>query len=290
MKFLQFIPNDSTTGQIRVGYLKGDNVVDICCQDCSMPTTMIEILEAEIVDRIQTLHCNDTSEGVPLSSVKLVAPIDNMDKILGVALNYSDHCKEINVDHPPIPMIFSKFSSTIIGPNDPLRIRTEVCKKVDWEVELAVVIGKVASTVTAADADKYIFGYTIAQDISDREWQKEKNGAQFLLGKSQDTFCPIGPYIVTKDEIEDPYNLNLTCSINGVEKQNSNTSNIIHKIPAIIERISSVMTLLPGDLILTGTPGGTGGIRSPPEFLQPGDVIRSEIQNIGFFETKVEKF
>uniref|UniRef100_A0A2A4K9I9 Fumarylacetoacetase-like C-terminal domain-containing protein n=1 Tax=Heliothis virescens TaxID=7102 RepID=A0A2A4K9I9_HELVI len=289
MKYVQFAYSNAPD-VIRVGYLNGNDVVDICCQDCAMPGNMLDILETGITERVQAVQATNAKEGTPLSSVKLLAPIDGMDKILGVALNYADHCQLLKVEHPAIPMIFSKYSSTIIGPNDPLRIRTDVCKKVDWEVELAVVIGKRASSVTAADANNYIFGYTIAQDITDREWQKEKNGAQFLLGKSQDTFCPIGPYIVTPDEIGDPHNLDLSCSVNGVEKQKSNTSNLIHKIPAIIERITTVMTLLPGDLILTGTPGGVGSLRDPPEFLKPGDVIRSEIQNIGFFETKVEKF
>ncbi|KAJ8715562.1 hypothetical protein PYW07_010044 [Mythimna separata] len=287
MKFVQFHLNDNPN-DIRLGCLSEDNVVDLCCQQqCGMPTKMLQVLKAGIADKLQYIS---TKKTIPLSCVTLVAPIFGIDKILGVALNFADHCKEIQVPRPAIPMIFSKYSSTIIGPNDALRIRTEVCKKVDWEVELAVVIGKTASSVAAADVDHYIFGYTIAQDISEREWQKEKNGAQFLLGKSQDTFCPIGPCIVTKDEIGDVTNLNMKCSVNGVVKQKSNTKYLIHSIPNIIERITTVMTLLPGDLILTGTPGGVGGNAKPQEFLKPGDVIRSEIQNIGVFETRVEEF
>ncbi|KAJ8709653.1 hypothetical protein PYW08_009657 [Mythimna loreyi] len=291
MKYVQFRVNDDKDDlpDIRLGYLDDeDNVVDLSCQqECGMPTKMLHVLKAGMGDKFSYIAMKNT---IPLSCVTLVAPIYGVDKILGVALNFADYCKEINAPPPAIPMIFSKYSSTIIGPNQPLRIRTEVCKKVDWEVELAVVIGRKASSVKAAHADKYIFGYTIAQDITDREWQKEKNGAQFLLGKSQDTFCPIGPCIVTRDEIGDVTKLDMSCSINGVEKQNGNTKNLIHSIPSIIERISTVMTLFPGDLILTGTPAGVGANLNPQEFLKPGDVIRSEIQNIGVLETRVEQF
>ncbi|XP_026729234.1 fumarylacetoacetate hydrolase domain-containing protein 2 isoform X1 [Trichoplusia ni] len=288
MKYVQFTYNaDPST--VRVGYIDCCNVVDINSADCGMPHTMIDILKKGVVDKVAELRqCNPTS--VPLTDVTLVAPIHGVDKILCVALNYADHCREQNLEQPKLPIIFSKFSSTIIGQNEPLRLRTEIVKKVDWEVELAVVIGQKASAVPAAEAYKYIFGYTVAQDISARDWQKEKNGGQFLLGKSQDGFCPIGPCILTSDEIGDPHNLDIKCTLNGVEKQSSNTSNLIHTIPNIIERLTSVMTLLPGDLILTGTPGGVGVHRNPPEFLKPGDVIRSEIQKIGSFEIKVEQF
>ncbi|CAH0697140.1 unnamed protein product [Spodoptera exigua] len=213
-----------------------------------------------------------------------------MDKILCLALNYADHCRDHKLPEPKVPVVFHKFASTIIGPNEAIKIRTDVTKKPDWEVELAVIIGKTASSVKAADAYKYIFGYTVAQDISGRDWQKEANGGQFLLGKSQDTFCPIGPWIVTADEISEPHNLNIKCFLNNELKQNSNTSNLIYKIPAIIERISTVITLLPGDLILTGTPGGVGVYQDPPEFLKPGDVLTSEIEKIGTLVVKVEQF
>ncbi|XP_049880798.1 fumarylacetoacetate hydrolase domain-containing protein 2-like isoform X2 [Pectinophora gossypiella] len=187
-------------------------------------------------------------------------------------------------------MTFAKFTSCIIGPEDVLRLKTKVTSKVDWEVELCLVIGKTAQDVKAEDAYKYVLGFTVAQDISARDWQKKLNGGQFLLGKSMDTFCPIGPCITTIDEIGDPANLEISCSVNGVLKQKSNTNQLVHKMPALIERLSSVMTLLPGDIILTGTPGGVGMYRNPPEYLRPGDVIHSEIQKIGVLTTRVQEF
>uniref|UniRef100_A0A2A4K945 Fumarylacetoacetase-like C-terminal domain-containing protein n=1 Tax=Heliothis virescens TaxID=7102 RepID=A0A2A4K945_HELVI len=287
MKFVQFTypanPND-----IRVGYLDGKGVVDINRADNLMPTTLLGVLNYIHMNRVFGFPTH-SPPSVPLTDVTLKAPIHGVDKILCVALNYADHCKEQNLEAPKIPIIFSKFARTIIGPNESVRIRTDIVKKVDWEVELAVVIGKAASNVTAAEANDYIFGYTVAQDITARDWQKEKNGGQFLLGKSQDTFCPLGPYIVSADEICDAHNLNISCSVNGEVKQTSNTCNLIHTIPKIIERISAIMTLYPGDIILTGTPGGVGVHRNPPEFLKPGDTIESEIEKIGTLHNKVEK-
>ncbi|CAH2059461.1 unnamed protein product, partial [Iphiclides podalirius] len=247
-----------------------------------------EILKSDAFDKVKKVQSKNP-EGVPLSSVKLCAPIHGMDKVLCIGLNYKDHCQEQNLSPPEVPIIFSKFSSTVVGPCDAVRLR-EVTKKVDWEVELTVVIGKPASDVKATDALDYVLGYTIAQDISARDWQKSRNGGQFLLGKSMDTFCPIGPCITTSDEIGDAQNLAIKCSVNGVLKQRSKTDQLIHKIPDVIERLSSVMTLLPGDIILTGTPGGVGMYRDPPEYLKPGDVIHSEIEKIGVLETRVEKF
>lgn len=288
MKLLQFVYKENPE-EIRVGFLDGDNVVDLNKSDPCIPTTLVEVLKRGDLEKAKQCLCS-TNTMVPLSSVTLKAPITGVDKVLCIGLNYQDHCEEQNLKPPPVPMMFNKFASTIIGPDEPVRLRTEVTKKVDWEIELVVVMGKTASNVKAEDAYDYVLGYTIAQDISARDWQKEKNMGQFLLGKSMDTFCPIGPWIVTHDEIGDPQNLNLGCSLNGVEKQKSNTRQLVHKIPDVIERLTSVMTLLPGDIILTGTPGGVGMYRQPPEYLQPGDVIRNEIEKIGVLEVRIEQF
>ncbi|XP_047539661.1 fumarylacetoacetate hydrolase domain-containing protein 2 [Vanessa atalanta] len=288
MKFVQFVYNEKPN-DIRVGYLDGDNVVDINKADSNLPSNLLDILKNGDVEKVKRLKSSNPSS-VPLSSIKLAAPIHGNDKVLCVGLNYKDHCEEQKLTPPEVPMIFSKFASTIIGQKDAVKLRTDVTDKVDWEVELTVVIGKKASNVKAANAFDYVFGYTVAQDISARDWQKTRNGGQFLLGKSMDTFCPIGPCITTSDEIGDPQDLTIKCSVNGVQKQSSNTNQLVHKIENVIERLSSVMTLLPGDIILTGTPGGVGMYRSPPEYLKPGDLIQSEIQNIGVLETKVEKF
>ncbi|XP_030037738.2 LOW QUALITY PROTEIN: fumarylacetoacetate hydrolase domain-containing protein 2 [Manduca sexta] len=294
MKLVQFsYKNDPK--KICAGYLEGDGIVDINKADPSLGTTVIEILRNNQIDNVKKLKSTTKSpcqcpNVVPMSCSDINLPIHGIDKVMCIGLNYKDHCEEQKLNPPPVPMMFSKFASTIIGPDQAVRLRTDVTRKVDWEVELVVVIGKKASFVKAADAFDYIVGYTVAQDISARDWQKEKNMGQFLLGKSMDTFCPLGPCITTSDEIGDPQSLDIKCSVNGVLKQSSNTNQLIHKIPDVIERLTSVMTLLPGDIILTGTPGGVGMYRDPPEYLQPGDVIRSEIQNIGAFDIKIEKF
>ncbi|XP_068625499.1 oxaloacetate tautomerase fahd2, mitochondrial [Battus philenor] len=287
MKFVQFTHNDCPC-DVRVGYLVEDKIVDLNKADPTLPTTLLGLLKDNAIEKAKKIQPSD-SNTLSLCSVNLRAPIHGMDKILCIGLNYKDHCSEQNLTPPEVPIIFSKFSSTIIGPGDAIKLRDST-KKVDWEVELTVVIGKVASNVKAADAYNYVLGYTVAQDISARDWQKAKNGGQFLLGKSMDTFCPIGPCITTHDEIGDPEALTIQCSLNGEQKQCSKTDQLIHKIPKVIERLSSVMTLLPGDIILTGTPGGVGMYRNPPEYLKPGDVICSAIEKIGVLENKVEKF
>ncbi|KAJ0170855.1 hypothetical protein K1T71_013627 [Dendrolimus kikuchii] len=288
MKLVQFKYNNNLN-VVRVGFLDGNNVVDINKVDSSLPSTLLDILKKGDIERVKSLKSKNPPS-VPLSAVTLTAPIQGVDKVLCIGLNYKDHCDEQNLTPPPVPMVFGKFSSSIVGPDGAVRLRTDVTKKVDWEVELVVVIGKKASSVKAANAFDYVLGYTIAQDISARDWQKERNMGQFLLGKSMDTFCPIGPCITTSDEIGDPQKLDIKCSLNGVLKQTSNTCQLVHKIEDLIERLSSVMTLLPGDMILTGTPGGVGMYRDPPEYLKPGDVLTNEIQNIGSFDIKVEKF
>lgn len=288
MKLVQFVYNEKTN-EIRAGYLDGDSVVDINKADSSLPSTMIEILKNGDIEKVKNLKSSNPAS-IPLSSVQLAAPITGNDKVLCIGLNYKDHCEEQNLTPPKVPLIFNKFPSCIVGQKDKVKLRTDVTDKVDWEVELTVVIGKKASNVKAANAFDYVLGYTVAQDISARDWQKERNGGQFLLGKAMDTYCPIGPCITTSDEIGDPQNLSIKCSVNGVLKQSSNTDQLVHKIQNVIERLSTVTTLLPGDILLTGTPGGVGMYRSPPEYLKPGDVIHSEIQNIGVLETKVEKF
>ncbi|KAL4708534.1 hypothetical protein ACJJTC_014142 [Scirpophaga incertulas] len=288
MKLVQFSYINKPQ-EIRTGYVEGNGVVDVAKVDSSLPNTLLAILRNGLFDKVRQVKMkNPVPE--PMSTVKLEAPITNQDKVLCIGLNYKDHCAEQNLKPPEVPMIFSKFASAVVGPCDLVKLRTEVTKKVDWEVELVVVIGKEASNVKAEEALDYVLGYTVGQDISARDWQKERNGGQFLLGKSMDSFCPIGPWIVTSDEIGDAQTLDIKCSVNGVQKQSSNTCQLVHKIPDVIARLSSVMTLLPGDILLTGTPGGVGMYRNPPEYLQPGDVITSEIQKIGTLEVKVEKY
>lgn len=176
-------------------------------------------------------------------------------------------------------ILSSQYASTIVGPTGDV-IAHKISDQIDWEVELAVIIGKKASHVKKEDAFDYVFGYAVAQDISARDWQKLHNGGQFLIGKSMDSFCPLGPAVVHKSNL-DPRDLIIKCSVNGVQKQCGKTSELIFTIDDVIARVTQSITLLPGDVILTGTPGGVGMHRSPPEFLKVGDVIESEIEGIG---------
>lgn len=225
---------------------------------------------------------------VKRENVKLLAPITSCDKVLCVGMNYIDHCLEQNAPVPVEPVIFNKFPSNIKPPDSTLRFPEET-KCLDWEVELVIVIGKEAKNVKTENAMQYVFGYTVANDVSARDWQMflGKNGGQWLLGKAMDDFCPLGPAIVTTDEIGDPHNLGLRCRVNGVTKQDSNTNQLVHKTEQIISFVTRFMTLMPGDLILTGTPPGVGCFRKPPEYLKKGDVVEVEIDKIGTVVTKV---
>ncbi|EDV42579.2 uncharacterized protein Dana_GF16951 [Drosophila ananassae] len=212
--------------------------------------------------------------------VTLLPPLTDPGKIICIGLNYQDHCDEQNKPAPKEPMFFSKFNNALAGPQDNV-IAHLASTKIDWEVELVAVIGKVAQHVPKEKAMDHIFGYTVAQDISARDWQKERNGGQFLIGKSMDTFLPLGPAVVHKSLVPNVYDLSLKTWVNGVLKQDGNTGNLIFKLDDVIHRLSQTITLLPGDIIVTGTPKGVGMHRSPPEFLKPGDVVESEIVGLG---------
>jgi 2-keto-4-pentenoate hydratase/2-oxohepta-3-ene-1,7-dioic acid hydratase in catechol pathway len=218
--------------------------------------------------------------GVPLDQVKLMAPIPDPHKVLAIGLNYIDHIRETNSKTPTIPIMFSKLTSSIIGPGDAIRWDPNETAKVDWECELAVVIGKPAYRVAEADAFDYIAGYMNGNDVSARDLQSER-GDQWIRGKSLDTFCPLGPYLVTKDEIADPHNLSIRTIVNGEVMQDSNTRELLFKIPHLIAYLSRAFTLLPGDVIVTGTPPGVGSARKPPVFLKDGDVVTIETEGLG---------
>jgi len=284
MRFIQFQRNQNNQSGLGVISQDGSKFVDI---SDSYPNDMVEFIKSnvplsDIEKKVESLKWED------IKDVKLLAPVTKPEKIVCIGLNYLGHCLEQNKEPPSEPMFFSKFASTLTGPTGDV-IHHDITKQLDWEVELAVIIGKEARHVPASSSFDYVFGYSVAQDISARDWQKSRNGGQFLIGKSMDTFCPLGPSIVHKSLVPDPHNLRLTCNINGVSKQLGNTSELIFRIDEIIHRLSQSITLKPGDVILTGTPSGVGMHRSPPEFLKPGDVIESEIQSIGKIVNKVIK-
>ena len=220
----------------------------------------------------------DTAPEVP-PDTRLGPALCRPSKIVCIGLNFKDHAEESNLDLPKEPIIFFKATSAITGPSDGLTIpRNSV--KTDWEVELGVVIGKKASYVEEEDALNHVAGYVLHNDYSEREFQIERSG-QWVKGKSCDTFAPLGPFIATPDELADVDNLGMWLTVNGEFMQQGNTSNLIFKVPHLISYISQMMTLLPGDVISTGTPAGVGGGMKPPKFLKAGDVIELGIEGLG---------
>ncbi len=214
-----------------------------------------------------------------VDQVKIMAPLLNPSKVIAIGLNYMDHCREQNVEPPKSPIIFTKFTTSIIGPGDAIRWDPELTKRVDFEAELGVVMGRLARRVSQAEALDYVAGYTICHDVSARDLQF--GDGQWVRGKSLDTFCPMGPYLTTKDEIPEPNKLAIRCIVNNQIMQDSNTSEMIFNIPFLIEYLSRAFTLRPGDVIATGTPDGVGVFRSPRVFLKDGDTVTIEIEGLG---------
>jgi 2-keto-4-pentenoate hydratase/2-oxohepta-3-ene-1,7-dioic acid hydratase in catechol pathway len=213
---------------------------------------------------------------------KLLSPV-LPPAILCIGLNYKAHAKETGLKLPEYPVLFMKNTAAIANPNDPIVI-PHVCAKapeVDYEIELAVVIGRTAKNVCVADAFDYILGYTIGNDVSARRWQMNAGSGQWVRGKSFDTFCPLGPVLVTTNEIPDPQNLQLTCFLNGNVMQSTNTSDMIFTVAQLVSYLSEDTTLLPGTVIMSGTPGGVGYARKPPVYLKAGDILELKIDAIG---------
>lgn len=221
---------------------------------------------------------------VPLSSVELLAPVGRDAKIICVGLNYADHAAEGGVDPPDEPLIFAKLPSSVIGHGRSV-VLPMLSDEVDFEAELGVVIGRQARQVSVAEARDYVFGYTCVNDVSARDLQVRDQ--QWTRAKSLDTFCPVGPWVVTVDEIPDPQALSIRCLLNGEVMQDSSTTTMIVGVDELVSFISQGITLEPGDLIATGTPGGVGFLRNPPRYLSRGDVVRVEIDRIGYLDNPV---
>jgi 2-keto-4-pentenoate hydratase/2-oxohepta-3-ene-1,7-dioic acid hydratase in catechol pathway len=215
---------------------------------------------------------------LPLDSVKLLAPVTNPPRIFGIGVNYAEHAKESDTPMQKVPTVFMKLSSAVIGVGENI-ILPKASEKPDYEAELAVVIGKAGYQIPAAQAMEHVFGYTIMNDVSARDVQKATS--QFTLGKSFPTFAPMGPWVVSRDEVADPHSLRITLKIDGETLQDSTTGNMIFKIPALIEYISGITPLQVGDVISTGTPEGVGMGRTPPRWLKPGEEIVIELQSVG---------
>ncbi len=229
---------------------------------------------------INTIKRLDISKLPPLdNNLRIGACVSNPSKFLGIGLNFLDHALEQNLEVPKEPIIFSKSTTSVCGPNDDLIIPKN-SQKTDWEVEIGFIIGKKGKNISLAEAESYIFGYCLVCDFSERDWQKNRSG-QWIKGKSSDTFGPIGPYIVTKDEIKDVYNLNMSLDVDGKRMQTGNTSKMIHKMNFLTSYASEFMSLMPGDIITTGTPPGVGDSMKPPKYLKKGEVVTMSIDQLG---------
>ena len=286
MKIISF---DAADGP-RPGLVCGENVLDLrAAGRGELPADVSGLLASETaLARAAELHAASPSHSLlPRKQVDFLPPVPRPGKVVCLGLNYGDHAREGHAHVPDEPVIFSKAPTSVIGPGAPICL-PEASQKVDYEVELAFVIGQKARLVPAQRAMHHVAGYTVVCDVSARDYQLEKPGGQWYLGKSFDTFCPLGPWIVTADAVTDPHDLALSCEVNGEVLQSSSTAQMIFKIPRIVEYVSRVLTLEPGDIVATGTPAGVGFARTPPRFLQPGDIIRCHIEGIGTLENPVQ--
>jgi 2-keto-4-pentenoate hydratase/2-oxohepta-3-ene-1,7-dioic acid hydratase in catechol pathway len=299
MRFLSFTARGVASYGAR---LTSDLCVDLprlaASRGQSLPGTLNGLIrESEqvmpIVNRLLASAMDPTNRedamrgGVILTfaDIELDAPIQTPSKIVAVGLNYMDHCREQKVEPPKAPLLFAKFPSSIIGPGMSIRWDPKLTDQVDFEAELAVIIGKRATRVARESALDFVFGYTALNDVSARDLQFSDR--QWVRAKSLDTFCPIGPLIVTKAEVPEPNGLRIACRVNGSTYQNSTTAEMIFTVPQLIEYVSQAITLEPGDIIATGTPDGVGMFRSPQVFLKDGDIVEVEIEKIGILQNMV---
>ncbi len=291
MKLLMFRNHANAAdydGRRRLGALRPgheDEVVDLS----EVATDVLAVIDAGERGLAQAHRAAaDAKRGIPLSEVTLLAPIDSpRGNIIAMGRNYQKHAEETAMDGDvKPPTIFTKAITSITGPYDDIAIDPSISDKLDWEVELGVVIGKPGANITRRDAMDHVFGYFVLNDVSARDIQNGWGG-QFFKGKSLDRSCPTGPWVVTKDEVPDPGKLALRLTLNGVVKQDSNTEDMIHPVDAIIEWSSMGMTLLAGALIATGTPDGVGFARTPPEYLKAGDVMETEVAGIGVLRNRI---
>lgn len=282
--------------EARLGAIVGDLVLDLArfgaVKGVPLPSTMLEFIDlgpqAVAVATQLIADCNGLfpiGAALPLANVKLLAPIPRPRKnIFGIGLNYTEHVAEsaksldTSAELPRQPVIFSKPPTSVIGPDEPILHNKAITQQLDWEIELAAIIGTKAKGVSREDALRHVFGYTVLIDMSARDCRR---AGQWIYSKGQDSFAPMGPVVVTADEIPDPQTLDLWLTVNGVEKQRSNTAFMLFKVDELVADISQGITLEPGDIIATGTPAGVGAGMTPQEWLWPGDVIVGTVEGIG---------
>ncbi len=266
----------TANGQTRTGIVMGESLIDT-----GLDGSMIDLITDWDALKPQLDAKAAAGGGVPLSSVTLCAPVQRPGKIFAIGLNYADHIAESKMGTPERQVWFTKAQTSVNGPHDPILIARNTVAN-DYEVEMVAVIGKRAKHVSAADAAGGIFGHCVGHDVTERMWQH--GGPQWSLGKSFDTHAPMGPWLTTADELGDPHRLGIRCFVNGGKRQDSNTAHLVFNIWQQIEHLSAAMTLEPGDVIFTGTPGGVGAAMDPRQFLKAGDVVRCEIDELGAIE------
>ena len=263
-------------GQPRTGIVVGDNIIDT-----GSDGTMIDLIRDWNTLKPALEAKAAAGGGVPLSSVKLEAPVQRPGKIFAIGLNYADHIAESKMATPERQVWFTKAQTSVNGPYDPIEIAKSTMTA-DYEVELVAIIGQGGKHIAASDAPAAIFGYCVGNDVTERMWQHAV--PQWSLGKSFDTHAPMGPWIVTADEVGDPHTLGLRCFVNQEKRQDSNTKHLVFNIWEQVEHLSIGMTLEPGDILFTGTPGGIGAAMEPRQFLKAGDIVRCEIDGLGAIE------
>ncbi len=277
---------ETESGPRLVGVTLDDQLVDLCAVDVHLPTTLKEVLATKDGLAAAAHALVSGMHKGPFVTGRWLPPVAEPGKIFCIGLNYRDHAIETGSPIPGEPIVFSKFTTAIIGPEQAVLL-PQVAHEVDYEAELVVVIGRGGRNISAETAMQHVAGYTVGNDVSARDWQKGRPGGQWLLGKTPDTFAPIGPYLVTADEVGDPHDLQIQLRLNGETVQNSRTKELIFRVDQLIAHISKLITLSPGDLIFTGTPPGVGAARKPPLFLKPGDVMEVEIEHVGLLRNPV---
>ena len=273
----------SADGHERIGVVKGEEIVDLTGED--VPSGMIDLIAnwPKLEERVARI-AKQTKPRYRIKDVHLLAPVPRPQKILAIGLNYADHIAETGAATPEKQIWFSKLPNAVNGPYDPIEM-PKASSAIDYEAELVIVIGKRCRHVAKEKAHEVIFGYAAGNDISVRDWQFHT--AQWIVGKSFDTHAPFGPWIVTADEIGDPHALGIRCLVNGEIRQSSNTKNLVFNCFDQIAYLSQAMTLNPGDIVFTGTPGGVGQSMKPPKLLKAGDEVRVEIDKIGALNAKM---
>lgn len=291
--FKQLAGFSEDESQYRIGaIISDDKIIDLTALVSGKSLTAQGLLncfdlEQDFVEQARSAINNKSESTFTFTArkdIQICAPVPRPGKIICIGLNYRDHAKESGMGIPKSPIVFSKFGNCVVGTNQPI-VSPKISSQVDYEAELAFVVGRKAKNVRKEDAVKYVFGYTNFNDVSARDLQFADG--QWQRGKSCDTFAPLGEYIATTDEIEDPHNLKIHFRLNGETLQNSNTRELIFKIPELIEFLSQTITLEPGDIIATGTPPGVGFTRKPPVFLKDGDLAEVEIEGLGILSNPV---